>query len=183
MIIRAIGRASARLLTQRTGAPAGVLGTFGSIDVLQLTSPELRETFGIMLGELDAITPFELAAALDRFDKRRTAARIRKDRLVRLIEERKFLLPCFVGYQEVPGQGLLPFMTDGAPGKWSLFFEPDGRITLVEADGGRLQVTSDSSQDREPAATVLAKAKSFLSTGLGTARKMLVGGDPQLANG
>ena len=143
MIVRAIDRPSATLLIGRTYAPPGVRGAFGRIDVLQLTSAELRESFGIRLAELDVETPFELVAALTRFRGERTAAEIRNNRLVRLIDRRPDLLPSFVGYQDVPGLGFLPFMSDGPPGKWSLFFEDDGRMTLVERPEGELVVTTE----------------------------------------
>ena len=45
MIIRAIDRPAATLLTARADAPHGVRGPFGKVDVLQLTSTELRESF------------------------------------------------------------------------------------------------------------------------------------------
>jgi hypothetical protein len=139
MIIRAFS--SATLLGVPTPAPAGVLGTFGTIDVLKLTSAELLETYGIGLSATDLDTPFELAAGLAARDGRRTAAQLRNDKVVRALARRPFLLPCFVGYQEAPGIGLLPFMSDGVPGRWSLFFEPDGRMSLVECRAGALAVT------------------------------------------
>ena len=143
MIVRAIGRPSATLLIGRTPAPPGVRGAFGRIDVLQLTSSELWESFGIRLAELDVETPFELVAALTRFRGEPTAAEIRNNRLVRLIDRRPDLLPSFVGYQDVPGLGLLPFMSDGPPGTWSLFFEEDGRMTLVERPEAERVVTTE----------------------------------------
>ncbi len=174
MIIRAIDRPAATLLTMGVAPPAGVRGTFGKVDVLQLTSTELREAFGIYLAELDVVTPFELAVALMSWAGRPTAAQIRKNRLVRLIDRRKFLLPCFVGYQEVPGIGMLPFMSDGPTGMWSLFFEEDGRMTLVEAHENRLAVTPDTDLVG-PVAVVaagpVATAKSFLFGGLRGGRK------------
>ncbi|MDP9413058.1 MAG: hypothetical protein M3Q08_02985 [Pseudomonadota bacterium] len=174
MIIRAIDKPAATLLTMDVAPPAGVRGTFGKIDVLQLTSTELREGFGISLAELDVVTPFELAAALTSWAGRPTAAQIRKNRLVRLIDGRKFLLPCFVGYQEVPGAGMLPFMSDGPPGKWSLFFEEDGRMTLVEAHDDHLAVTPDNDlvgPMTAVAAGPVATAKSYLFGGFGAGRK------------
>ncbi len=174
MIIRAISRPAATLLTMAVEPPAGVRGTFGKIDVLQLTSRELREGFAISLAELDVVTPFELAAALSSWAARPTAAQIQKNRLVRLIDCRKYLLPCFVGYQEVPGIGMLPFMSDGPPGKWSLFFEADGRMTLVEAQDQGLAVTPDSELIGAVAAVAagpVATAKSYLFGGFGAGRK------------
>jgi hypothetical protein len=167
MIIRSIDRPSATLLTRRIDAPAGVRGVFGLVEVLQLTSFELRETFGISLAELDVETPFELAAALTHWRGEPTAAHVRKDRLVRLIGRRPDLLPCFVGYQEVSGLGVLPFMSDGPTGKWSLFMEEDGRMTLVEARENGLVATPDTDLIG-PSADVLKPvraAKSFLFGG------------------
>ena len=167
MIIRAIDRPAATLLTARADAPHGVRGPFGKVEVLQLTSAELRESFGISLAELDVETPFELAAALTQWRGQPTAAHIRKDRLVRLIGRRPSLLPCFVGYQEVPGVGVLPFMSDGPTGKWSLFFEEDGRMTLVEAGENGLVAIADTDLIG-PASTVsrpVRAAKSFLFGG------------------
>lgn len=174
MIIRAINRPAATLLTMAVEPPAGVCGTFGKIDVLQLTSTELREGFGISLADVDVVTPFELAAALTSWAGRPTAAQIRKNRLVRLIDRREYLLPCFLGYQEVPGTGMLPFMSDGPPGKWSLFFEADGRMTLVEAQDNRLAVTPDADLIGPMAAVAagpMATAKSFLFGGFAGGRK------------
>jgi hypothetical protein len=172
MIIRAIDRPAATLVTARKDAPHGVRGVFGQVEVLQLTSCELRESFGISLAEYDVETPFELAAALTSWRGEPTAAFVRKDRLVRLIGRRPDLLPCFVGYQEVPGVGYLPFMTDGPTGKWSLFFEEDGRMTLVEAQEGGLAATADA--DLIGPAAVVAKpvraAKSFLFGGFRSGR-------------
>ena len=168
MIVRTAERASVHLLTHPTRPPARVRGTFGVIEVLQLTSAELRETLGISLSETDVASPFELAAALTRRNGRRTEAHIRNDRLVRLIERRKNLLPCFVGYQEVAGVGTLPFMTDAVPGAWSLFFEEDGRMTLVERRGSLLAVTDDDAL-LEPAraAPVAERARALLFAGWG----------------
>lgn len=168
MIVRAIDRPSSTLLTSRTYPPPGVRGAFGRIDVLQLTSAELRETFGIRLAELDVETPFELVAALTRFRGERTAAEIRKNRLVRLIDRRGDLLPSFVGYQDVPGVGLLPFMSDGPPGKWSLFFEQDGRMTLVERPEQQLIITTEPElvEPSKAAAEPETAARSFLLGGI-----------------
>ena len=178
MILRAEGPA-ATLLTARTEAPRGVRGAFGKVEVLQLTSAELHEGFGIALAELDVATPFELAAALGSWRGRQTSANIRKDRLVRLIERRD-LLPCFVGYQDVPGVGILPFMSDGPSGRWSLFFEQDGRMTLVETGSdGALTTTADAELFGDvPALSRPVNAwKSLLFGGFSSARKMVAAND------
>lgn len=141
MIIRLLDRSGAPPLDCSAPAPEGMRGGFGRVDVLQFTSAELAEAFGIRLAPLDVMTPFELAAALEGPGGASSAIRIRKDLLVRLIEQRRHLLPCFVGHQWVDGAGFLPFMTDGPSGKWSLFFEKDGRMALVERVGDRLVVT------------------------------------------
>jgi hypothetical protein len=171
MIIRAFS--SATLLGAPTPAPAGVLGTFGTIDVLKLTSAELLETYGISLSPTDLDTPFELAAGLAARADRRTDARLRNDKLVRALARYPFLLPCFVGYQEAPGIGLLPFMTDGVPGRWSLFFEADGRMSLVECRGGTLAVAGHGelvdAERRLP--NPLAKARWLLRGKLPAAAK------------
>ena len=178
MIIRAVDRPATSLLTSPTVAPKGVRGVFGQVEVLQLTSLELRESFGISLAEFDVVSPFELAAALTKWRGEPTAAHVRKDRLIRLIDRREHLMPCFVGYQRVPGLGLLPFMTDGAPGKWSLFFEEDGRMSLVEAEGDRLLITGET--DLLGPVTVKAErpVRSFLFRGRGPAKPPVVETDP-----
>lgn len=169
MIIRAIDRPATILLTARTAAPRDVLGVFGRVEVLQLTSSELHESFGITLADFDVVSPFELAAALTSRRGEATAANLRKDRLVRLIDRRAFMLPCFVGYQQVPRLGLLPFMTDGPQGQWSLFFEVDGRMTLVEGAGHTLKVTPDA-ELVGPMAAPVRVARSFLFRGRNAAR-------------
>ena len=177
MIIRAVDRPATSLLTSPTAAPSGVRGVFGRVEVLQLTSSEIRESFGISLAELDVVSPFELAAALTRWRGQPTAAHLRKDRLMRLIDRREFLMPCFVGYQEVPGVGLLPFMTDGPPGKWSLFFEEDGRMSLVEAEEDRLRVTAETELLGPITAKPERPARSFLFRGRGPAKARIVESD------
>ena len=150
-------------------------GTVGEVEVLQLTSAELRDTFGITLSDTDCETPFELAAALGRHCGKATAARIRNDRLVRLLDRRKDLLPCFVGYQQVAGLGLLPFMTDGVPGCWSLFFEQDGRMTLAERRGNGIEIIGESDL-LDPVAEpprAMEKARSLLFGGAGATLRMI----------
>jgi hypothetical protein len=177
MIVRAINRAVTPLLTSPVDAPAGVRGLFGRIQVLELTSTELRESFGILLAPLDVETAEELFAALKRHRDRPTAARIDEDRLIRLIDGGQVSLPCFVGYVDVPGVGLLPFLSDGAPGKWSLFLEEDGGMTLVECRHAQLCVTADRQLAQPALATVtpISKAREALVGSLSSARKILAG--------
>jgi len=130
-------------LLKTVDVPDAVGGRFGRVELLRFTSAELRELTGVSLLPTDLHTTFELAPALARTTERTTDALIRNNRLARVIASRPFLLPAFVGYQETGGAGLLPFMTDGVPGKWSLFFEPDGRMTLIRWEGDRFQVCGD----------------------------------------
>lgn len=123
--------------------PGLIGGRFGRLELLRFTSRELRDLFGLTLSPTDLHTTFELAPALARHQGRKTDATIRNNRLARVVEGRSYLLPAFVGYQQVAGAGLLPFMADGVPGKWSLFFEPDGRMTLIRWEDGALEVCSD----------------------------------------
>ncbi len=119
----------------------GLAGTFGCIAVLRFTSTELREAFGITLAETDVETAFEAAAALARGAA--PGSRLRNDRLARLLAERPNLLPCFVGHQQAPDGHVRPFLTDGPSGTWSLFFEDDGRLSLVEAGTAGLTLTGE----------------------------------------
>lgn len=142
MIVRMLDATSAPPLAQSAPAPDGLGGRFASLDVLEFTSAELDEAFGIRLAQFDARTAFELAALLEGGETGLRCA-IRKDLLVRLIEARRDLLPCFVGFQHVGGGRSVAFMTDGPCGKWSLFFDEDGRMTLVERRGDRFDVVGD----------------------------------------
>ena len=182
MIVRTTERPSAHLLTRSVRSPEKMHGTAGEVEVLQLTSSELRETFAVRLRETDCENPFELTAALARCEGEATAARIRNDRLVRVLNRRTDLLPCFVGYQDVPGVGLLPFMTDGVPGCWSLFFEEDGRMILAERRGECIELIGESDLlepvPAEPG--TLDKARSWLFAGAGAAAR-LVARRPQVS--
>jgi len=140
MIVRNVKGAGEGLDVMTAQAPAGLERAFGKLDVLRYGSAELRERFGITLAETDFHTAFELVETLRSDRGRATAVTLRKRDLARLIDKRPGLIPCFVGYQEAP-QGLLPFMTDGHRSRWSLFFEPDGEMTLVETRGDQLLVT------------------------------------------
>ena len=175
MIVRPIVRAATPLLSLPTEPPAGLRGVFGRIEVLELTSTELHESFGIRLAPLDVETAEELLAALEAHGDRATASQVDEDRLLRLIGTGQVRLPCYIGYSEVPGTGLLPFLTDGPPGKWSLFLEEDGRMTLVECRNGRLCITPDR-QLAGPAlaaVTPMSRAREAMIGSLGSARKMM----------
>ena len=169
MIIRLLEGRSCPFLLARCDAPAGVPGSFGRVEVLKFTSADLREKLGIRVADIDAQSAFELATLLTA----QTEAKIRKDRLARLVGRRPEMLPCFVGYQEGAGAGTLPFMTDAVPGRWSLFFEPDGRMTLVEWTDRGFVVTNDAELVPLGLAPAIPWSKSLLSGSLGAARRMI----------
>lgn len=167
MIVRILEAAAASRPDVSIEHPAGA---FGRIDVLQLTSRELQDMYKIELRDLDVQTPFELAAALEGSKGAPTAARVRKDRLVRLVLQRN-LLPCFVGYQEVRMQGLLPFMTDGPHGRWSLFFAANGEVVLVERAGEQLHVLIvDPAEVRS---TGIGRVQNLVADSMKSARRLL----------
>jgi hypothetical protein len=173
MIIRYLGGPGQELLLASCAAPEHVIGGFAAIDILALTSSQLRETFGIRMTDGDAETPFQLAEFLQGRGAGRPVAALRKDRLARLIDLRPELLPCFVGYQEVSGVGILPFMTDAVPSRWSLFFESDGRMTLVERGKGGFTLTLDRDLAPSPFVASNSERRSFLMNGLETTRRAL----------
>lgn len=147
---------------------AGFEGMFGCIPVLRFTSGELREAFGITLAETDVETAFEAAAALAR--RKAPGARLRNDRLARLLTERPHLLPCFVGHQQAADSPVRPFLTDGPAGAWSLFFEDDGRMAMVEAGAGGLTLAPD---EQLLPVTQPPSAGGFLLNGLQRARNAI----------
>jgi hypothetical protein len=171
MIIRVPSDAAAELCRFETKHVDGHALPFGQIDVLRFTSAELRQRFGIEIAETDVLTAFELAHALG---GRGITAKVRNDRVARVVQQRE-LVPCFVAYQQLPGAGNLPFMTDGPSGRWSLFFDTDGRMTLVERDGHQFHVTfQEELLHEKPQPTPTAsKAKGFLLAGLRSAKKVL----------
>ena len=132
---------------------------FARLDLLKLTSTKLDQQFGIRLADTDVGGAFELASALSRVDGKPTAAPIRKDRIARLIAARPTLLPCFIGYRQSE-DGLLPFMTDGPSGKWSLFFDAEGHATLVEHRGGEWTITPDVDRPASAAGSPAALAET-----------------------
>ena len=141
MIIRVFNQAGVEHLHGARPGPEGIGGTFGRIDVLRFTSVELKALFGISLAEVDVENTFSLAEALRGPPGRRTVLKPRNNRLARVMQQRPYLFPCFVAYQEVPGVRLLPFMSDGPSSGWSMFFEADGGMSLAEAAHGSLVIT------------------------------------------
>ena len=172
MIIRVFDNATEHLSFHQAG-PAGVRGTFGKIEVLQFASTQLHQLFGIALADTDVDNAFALAAALARHNDRPTKLKRRNDRLARLVQQRAYLLPCFIGYQETPEEGLLPFMTDGPSGRWSLFFEGDGRMTLVEHDGSSLILTADDALHGPPISPPVAPAPARGAAAIRAAMKLI----------
>jgi hypothetical protein len=173
MIIRVFNQAGVEHLREARGGPEGIDGTFGRIDVLRFTSVELKALFGISLAEVDVENTFSLAEALRGPNGRRTVLKPRNNRLARVMQQRPYLFPCFVAYQEVPGLGLLPFMSDGPSSGWSMFFEADGRMTLVDAAQGSLVVTADEALSRVAAeGNPDPRSRPFLLNPLKAAKKV-----------
>ena len=166
------------LVKERVQAPGGG-AEFGRINPLMFTSTELRERFGIRLSETDCTTAFEVVGGLSELQGKSSHAHIPKNRVARLVASRPWLLPCFVAHQESPDGTILPMMTDGHDSRWSLFFEEDGAMTLVEFDGGEWKITPDSEliSDRGERSTPVTETKSFLLNRLRSARKMLARSD------
>lgn len=141
MIVKTIRGAGEGIDVMKAEGPPDADQAFGRLDVLRYTSAELGDRFGIGFAEHDVHTVFELVEALRSNRGEATAVRIPKRDIAHLIDKRPSLLPCFVGYQEVPRIGVLPFMTDGHRSRWSLFFDARGAMTLVENLGDHLRVT------------------------------------------
>ena len=180
MIIRLTGEVAAPLLKERTRAPDDIGGEFGKIDLLKLTSAELRERFGITLSPADFLTTFEVVDALTSGEGRPTDAVVRKNRIARLIQARPTLLPCFIAYQEMPDGALLPQMTDAHESKWSLFFDRAGRMTLAEyEDGWRITPDAELAPLLPLPVGRLAETKGFLLSRFATARKMMARSDQE----
>lgn len=175
MIVRLQKGFESPLIKDRTEADD--VGEFARIDLLKLTSGELREQFGITLSPTDFFTTFELVPAL----KRLSGAAVRCDRVAHVLARRPELLPCFAAYQQAPGGAVLPLMTDAHTSSWSLFFEKSGRMTLVEFQEGLWQITPESMLLPEAAAEAerQSEGRGFLLNGLRAAKKILVrsGGD------
>jgi hypothetical protein len=167
-------------LVKRTfAAPSKGGGDFGCINLLMFTSVELRQRFGLRIADSDVTNAAELIQGLVEAEGQPTGAPIRETRLAQLLEARPSLLPCFIGYQETPAGTVLPLMTDGPDGRWSLFLDENGAITLVEFSEGQWRITPEAEllpeMPRRPAA--LAETRSFLLNGFRSARNMLVRSD------
>jgi hypothetical protein len=178
MIIRIYETTETSLVKERMSAPADPGAEFGTINLLMFSSVELRQRFGLNIAGTDARNAAELIQALASCEGQPTDVQIEDVRLTRLLEARPNLLPCFVAYQETPTGKLLPLMTDGPEGRWSLFFATTGAMTLVELQGGQWRVFTEAEllpgvRTRSP----ITETKSFLLNGLRTARSKLVRSD------
>jgi hypothetical protein len=178
MIIRIYETTETTLVKERTSAPADSGAEFGTINLLMFSSVELRQRFGLKIAGADARNAAELTQALASSEGRPTDVGTEEVRLTRLLEARPNLLPCFIAYQETPAGKLVPLMTDGPEGKWSLFVAPTGAMTLVEYQGGEWRVTTEAEllpdvSTRSP----IAETRSFLLNGWRTARSKLVRSD------
>jgi hypothetical protein len=172
MIIRLYETTERSLVKRAVSAPSKDGGEFGCINLLMFTSIELRQRFGFRLADSDVASVAELIPAL----ADAITVEVFEARIVRLLEARPKLLPCFIGYQETPAGTVLPFMTDGPDGRWSLFFDQKGAMTLVEFSEGQWRVTPDAELlPKIPRqSNRIAETKSFLLNGMRSARKMLV---------
>lgn len=115
---------------------------FERINLFQLTSWELQERYGVELSDIGASDRRQLSELLaDGPASSRQAA-------TRLYEAAVHtdLFPCFAGVQAGPA-GPAPFLTDGPPGTWSLFLEPDGGLTLVRREGNQYTVMPQDAAD------------------------------------
>jgi len=109
---------------------------YEDVDVLNLTSAELHERYGVSLGDFSLLGSIEVVEALAEWGQRP----LTPDQLHRLLGEVDLPQPCFLGWQEGRGTTLLPFLTDGSRRGWSLFFEPDGKVATVTYLGSAQQV-------------------------------------------
>jgi hypothetical protein len=178
MIIKLYETSETSLVKQRVPAPAHVGGEFGCINLLIFSSIELRQRFGLRLADTDAASLAELVEALEQFDGQPTGGRIDEARVALLVEAKPNLLPCFIGYQETPTGKLLPLMTDGPAGRWSIFFAETGAMTLVEHKSGEWHFQTEA--DLLPgvrARSPFDDTKAFLLSGLRSARSRLVRSD------
>ena len=174
MIIRLHEKLDPMFVKERTTDTDGL--EYGRINLLMFTSAELRENFGISLSETDFATAFELARALTHHGDRELGLPIRKSNVARAVANRPGLLPSFVAYQEMPGGRLLPLMTDGHESNWSLLFDEEGEMTLVEYRAGTWKVTAQAEllPPVPEKASPLVETKGFLLNGIRSAKKMLV---------
>ena len=177
MIIRLHDKLDPTFVKERTTDTGGL--EYGRINLLMFTSGELRENFGISLSETDFATAFELARALTHHGDEELGLPIRKSNVARAVASQPELLPSFVAYQKMPGGRLLPLMTDGHESNWSLLFDEEGEMTLVQYRAGAWKVTPQA--ELLPAvsekANPLIETKGFLLNGIRSAKKMLVRSD------
>jgi hypothetical protein len=110
---------------------------FIDVDVLNLTSVELRDGHSIRLAEFGLRDYIEVVAALTETAKTPFS---RAD-LTRLLDDLELSLPCFLGWQGWEALSSVPFLTDGSQSKWSLFFGPEAQVTLVQRENERLSIT------------------------------------------
>jgi len=136
----------------RTAPPSGkgtsrdAASAYEDVDVLNLTSSELQEQYGVLLGDFSLQGSAEVIEALVDSPQRAFAP----DRLNRLFREVDLPQPCFLGWQEGRGAAPLPFLTDGSRCGWSLFFEPDDQVATVTYPDGAQQVTRRDLPRTEP---------------------------------
>jgi hypothetical protein len=175
MIIRLYDTTERSHVNRTVSAPSKGGGEFGCINLLMFTSVELRQRFGLSMADSDVTDAAELIRGLAQTNGRPTGAQVRETRIGQLLEARPNLLPCFLGYQETPSATMLPLMTDGPDGRWSLFLDDKGAMTLVEFSAGQWRITADAELLPEPTrrADPIAETKSFLLNGIRSARKML----------
>jgi hypothetical protein len=176
MIIRLYETTERSLVKRAVSAPSKGGGEFGCINLLMFTSIELRQRFGFRIADSDVASVPELIQAVGGAKGAPSGVQVSEERIAQLLEARPKLLPCFIGYQETPAGTVLPLMTDGPDGRWSLFFDQKGAMTLVEFSEGQWRITPDAEllpkipRRSDP----IAETKSFLLNGIRSARKMLV---------
>lgn len=112
--------------------------SFRTIDILKLSSSDLRDCYALEIGEFGMFDCADIVAALAGFlrgEPLRAAAR--------LLDTIDFPKPCYIGWRETGDEFLDPFLTDGPTGRWSLFFSADGRASVVEQKAGQLLLTAN----------------------------------------
>jgi hypothetical protein len=176
MIIRLYETTERSLVKRAVSEPFKGGGEYGCINLLMFTSMELRQRFALRIADSDVSDAAELIQALAETEGQVTGGELREAKVGRLLEARPNLLPCFIAYQETPSGAVLPLMTDGPDGRWSLFLDEKGAMTLVEFAEGQWRSTSEAELLPEipRRADPIAETKSFLLNGFKSARKMLV---------
>jgi hypothetical protein len=181
MIIRLYETSETTLVKQRFSAPPEIGGEFGCISLLMFTSIELRQRFGLNIGTMEVASAAELVQELGRTTEGAPepgVPGVPEASILQLLETRPNLLPCFVARQETPTGKMLPLMSDGPEGRWSLFFGEKGALTLVEYSKGEWRVTGQEDLlPKSKRADPLAETKSFLLSSFKSARKMLARSD------